>query len=132
MYLNIYFESACLKRGAPLRSLKRKMAEGNSSVVVGWGLGYSTGLWKYVHLIHEIRDLVVSLHIALVHVPRSQSGLAGKTAKWGTELPTVVRSNVMPDFWGSLCAPLYCSFFFPFSLIKRYLSKKMACFSKRV
>lgn len=33
------------------------LVEGDSSVVVGWGLGSSSGSWKYSHFIHEIRQL---------------------------------------------------------------------------
>lgn len=33
--------------------------EGDFKVVIGWGLGMGVGSWRYGHLIHEIRDLVV-------------------------------------------------------------------------
>lgn len=46
-------------------------------MVVGWGLGLSEGSWKYAHLIHESRDLVMALQVKSVHVPRSQ--------KWACE-----------------------------------------------
>lgn len=51
-----------------------------------------------MHLIHEIRDLVVSLNVVLSHVLRFQNGMADKIAKWGIWLPNVLRSNVMLDF----------------------------------
>lgn len=35
------------------------LIEGNSSVVVGWGLSRSPGSWKYAQQVHEIRELVV-------------------------------------------------------------------------
>lgn len=71
-------------------------------VIHRWWLGgvwdNSSSSWKYLQLIHEIRDLVLSLKTELVHVPRTQNGLADKLAKWGVELPNIVRSNVIPEF----------------------------------
>lgn len=64
--------------------------EGDSSVVVGWGLGSSEGSWKYAQQIHEIRDLVVALQVELKHVPRSQNGLMDKLAKRGVKQPSIV------------------------------------------
>lgn len=60
-------------------------------------LGPSFNAWKYVNLICEIWDLVVSLSISLSHVPRFQYALADKIAKWVVELANVFRSNVMLD-----------------------------------
>lgn len=72
-----------------IRDLKLKVAlvEGDSSVVVGWGLGLSEGSWKYAQQIHEIRDLVAALKVDLKHVPRSQNG--------GVVQPTIIKSNVI-------------------------------------
>lgn len=74
--------------------------EGDSSVVIGWGLGLSPSSWKYAHLIHERRDLIVVFDARLSHVPKSKNGLVDKIAKWGVLLPNVVRSNVLPDLLG--------------------------------
>lgn len=72
------------------------LVEGDSSVVVGWGLGSSKGSWKYAQQIHEIRDLA-ALQVKLKHVPRFQKGLADKLAKWGLEQPSIVKTNVNPS-----------------------------------
>lgn len=47
------------------------LVEGDSSVVVGWGLSCSSGSWKYSYYIHEIRQVVDLLNIGLFHVPRT-------------------------------------------------------------
>lgn len=74
------------------------LIEGDSSVVVGWCSGRSWGSWKYAQQIHEIRELVVLMHLVLVHIPRTKNGLAGKLEKWGVGQPQIVKSNVIPVF----------------------------------
>lgn len=60
-------------------NLSHALVEGDSAMVVGWGLGHSNCSWKYVHLIHEIMVLVVvSLNVVLSLVPRSQNGMVNK------------------------------------------------------
>lgn len=76
--------------------LKVPFVEGDSLVVVGWGLGHSEGSWKYAQQIHEIRDLMVALKVELKHIPRSQNGLANKLAKWGVEQPIIIKTIVNP------------------------------------
>lgn len=71
-----------------LRELKKiraslVCAEGDLKVVIGWGSGSCSGLLKYDHFIHEIREIVVSLNFCLAHMPRVQNSLVDKIAKWG-------------------------------------------------
>lgn len=79
-------------------NLHGSLVEGDSLVVVGWGLGCFSRYWKHAQVIHEIIDLVRMLNIKLGHVPTSQNGLTDKLAKWGTGLGSIVRSNVIPQF----------------------------------
>lgn len=62
-------------------NLHGSLVEGDSKVVVGPGLGCSSSFWKHAQLIHEIIDLVHVLNINLIHIPRSQNGLADRLAK---------------------------------------------------
>lgn len=103
-----------------VRSLKLEnpLVESDSAVVVGWGLGNFNDSWIYAHLIHEIRDLVVTLNVGLSHVPRSQNGMADKLAKWGIGLSNVVRSIVLLDFPEQAFEPLVFQFFPFFPLLR--------------
>lgn len=66
------------------------IVEGDSKVVISWGLSSSKGYWKYTHFIHEIREIVTSLNVSLIHVPRSQNALADNVAKWAWVLRTFI------------------------------------------
>lgn len=46
-------------RAARDMHLKGFLVEGDSLVVVGWGLGLLSGSWKFAQLVHEIRELMV-------------------------------------------------------------------------
>lgn len=61
------------------------------------GIGVLSGLLEISQLIHEIRDLMVLLKVELVHIPRTKNGLEDKLAKWGVDLPSIVKSNVILD-----------------------------------
>lgn len=86
-----------------LRELKNLGAahvsvEGESKVVVGWGLGKSDGSWKYVNLIHEIRGLAGSLDLSLSLIFQgSQNAFSDLSVNFGVGLASVVSANVMPD-----------------------------------
>lgn len=49
------------------------LVEGDSSIVVSWGLGNNSGVWSLLPIIHEIRELVVGLSVVLSHISRSQN-----------------------------------------------------------
>lgn len=70
----------------PNLKLHGSWVEGDSKVVVGWGLGHSPDYWKHAQYIHEIMDLIQVLNISLSHIPRSQNDSADKLAKWGATL----------------------------------------------
>lgn len=75
------------------------LVEGDFAVVISWGSGQSFGSWKYVHFIHEIRDLMASLAVTLSHILWSPNALVDKLANWGVGLESdfVSSANVLPD-----------------------------------
>lgn len=71
--------------------------EGDSKVVVSWGLGRSDGLWQLAHYIREIRILMRDLDISLNQISRTQNEAEDKLARWGVGLFEDFKGNYMLD-----------------------------------
>lgn len=76
--------------------LKGCKVEGDSAVVISWGLGNCIGSWDLVPIIYEIRELISVLSICLFHVDRSWNELADKLANWGVNFLLVYSENCLP------------------------------------
>lgn len=59
------------------------IVEGDSTNVVGWGLGKGGGSWKLAHILYEIRELSCILRVYYMHVLRTQNRLAYKLVNRG-------------------------------------------------
>lgn len=71
-----------------LRTLKRLgilgcMVEGDSEVVIRWGLGWGPGSWRHSSSLHEIWELAAAMSTSFHHVPRCQNSLADSLANRG-------------------------------------------------
>lgn len=73
----------------------RWKVEGDSKVVIRWGGGNGQCSWRLSSYLYEIKDLVASLAISLVHIPRCQNSLADKLANKGVISQFVVYDNVI-------------------------------------
>lgn len=60
-------------------------------------MGLSKRAWKYVNIIHEIRELVCSINVSLAYIPRDQNSLVDKIAKWAVGLNEFFIYDVMFD-----------------------------------
>lgn len=71
-----------------LRELKKLGAsyciiEGDSQTIISWGLGNCDFSWHLAPVIYEICKLIFLMNVSLIHVSRSQNGLADQLANWG-------------------------------------------------
>lgn len=71
--------------------------EGDSVVVIHWGIGKGVGVWKLAHIIYEIRDWAIELGISFAHVQREQNALADKMANWAVWQSIMFVDSVIPD-----------------------------------
>lgn len=78
--------------------VRRCLVEGNSKVVVHWGLRWSLGLWHLAHLILEMRNLIKILEISIFHVLREMNEVVDAfLPKRGTLLLIMFKAALMPS-----------------------------------
>lgn len=80
--LNLVMELRELNR----LSIHGCVVEGDSKVVISWGMGLGIGSWPLQSILYETRELVISLSTSLVHVSRCQNMLADSLANKGSFL----------------------------------------------
>lgn len=71
--------------------------EGDSKLVVSWGVIRCIRSWQLYQYVCEVRDLIRELQVVLYHIPRSQNAMADKLAKWGVGLHEVFIGDHFPD-----------------------------------
>lgn len=56
---------------------------GDSDVIIRWGGDQGPGSWHHSSSLYEIKELIATLSISLIHVPRCQNSLANGLANRG-------------------------------------------------
>lgn len=73
------------------------LVEGDSKVVVHWGLGKALGSWHLLHFIHEIRFLVKLLDVSLFFVLHDRNDLVGSFAKVRVLRLDIFKGSSLPN-----------------------------------
>lgn len=85
-----------------LRELKQLVVsgcivEGDSEVIIRWGLGHNPGSWRHSSSLYEIKELVAAMSISLHHVPRCQNSLVESLANRRVNSPSMICENFIPE-----------------------------------
>lgn len=58
-----------------MEAARNCIVEGNSTMVIAWGMGKGEGSWQLAHVIYEIRDLAF-FGAFLLHMPKGSKHLS--------------------------------------------------------